>query len=281
MAKSRTSVAKPVTTLDQVRALLTSAEQKVLHSSMGAAIAKASKEQVEAAMARTRVLRDKWRDLHEAQTRSTKRSAKAGTGVNQRTKAKHDVFDGAVKRLEARLAEFAAGVRAVVTGKASRLTAAAKPTKATRTKAARGGRASVRSELKEAAADINRARKPKNNKVKAAARAAGVATAGGGRRAGRASEEQEAEEAARAAGRGRSEAVWLRRDAAAVGQGFGEGGPAEVRRGDDPAGRQCPGQHEAGPGPSRWSEAIGSPAGGIAAAIVGPDWVRRQAVFAE
>lgn len=175
MAKSRTSVAKPVTTLDQVRALLTSAEQKVLHSSMGAAIAKASKEQVEAAMARTRVLRDKWRDLHEAQTRSTKRSAKAGTGVNQRTKAKHDVFDGAVKRLEARLAEFAAGVRAVVTGKASRLTAAAKPTKATRTKAARGGRASVRSELKEAAADINRARKPKNNKVKAAARAA-VAT---------------------------------------------------------------------------------------------------------
>lgn len=177
MAKSRTSAAKPATTLDQVRSLLTSAEQKILHSSMGAAIAKASKEQVEAAMARARVLRDKWRDLHESQTRSTKRSTKAGTGVNQRTKAKHDVFDGAVKRFEARLAEFAAGVRAVVGGKSARLTAAAKPTKAARTKAARGSRASVRSELKEATAEINRGKKLKNKKVKAAARAAVAAPA--------------------------------------------------------------------------------------------------------
>ena len=170
MAKSRSSAAKPVTTLDQVRSLLTSAEQKVLHSSMGAAIAKASKEQVEAAMARARSLRDKWRDLHGDQTRSTKRSAKAGTAVNQRTKAKHDVFDGAVKRFEARLAEFAAGVRAAVGGKPSRLTAAAKPTKAARTKSAREGRASVRSALKETTAEINRARKPA--KAKPAAKAA-------------------------------------------------------------------------------------------------------------
>lgn len=170
MAKSRTSAAKPVTTLDQVRSLLTSAEQKVLHSSMGAAIAKASKEQVEAAIARARSLRDKWRDLHADQTRSTKRSVKAGTAVNQRTKAKHDVFDGAVKRLEARLAEFAAGVRTALGGKPSRLTAAAKPTKAARTKSARESRASVRSALKETAAEINRSRKPA--KVKAAAKPA-------------------------------------------------------------------------------------------------------------
>ena len=169
MAKSRSSAAKPVTTLDQVRSLLTSAEQKVLHSSMGAAIAKASKEQVEAAMARARSLRDKWRDLHGDQTRSTKRSAKAGTAVNQRTKAKHDVFDGAVKRFEARLAEFAAGVRAAVGGKPSRLTAAAKPTKAARTKSAREGRASVRSALKETTAEINRARKPAKAKTSAKA----------------------------------------------------------------------------------------------------------------
>jgi hypothetical protein len=172
MAKSRKSAAKPVTTLDQVRSLLTSAEQKVLHSSMGAAIAKASKEQVEAAMARARSIRDKWRDLHADQTRSTKRSAKAGTAVNQRTKAKHDVFDGAVKRFEARLAEFAAGVRAAVGGKAGRLTAAAKPTKAARTKSAREGRASIRSELKEAAAEFNRARKPAKAKAVAKRRRA-------------------------------------------------------------------------------------------------------------
>lgn len=171
MAKSRKPASKPATTLDQIRSLLTSAEQKVVHSSMGAAIAKASKEQVEAAMSRARSLRDKWRDLHADQTRSTKRSSKAGTAVNQRTKAKHDVFDGAVKRLEARLSEFAAGVKSVVGAQAARL-GAAKPTKAARTKAARVGRASVRSDLKEAAAEINRARKPKNKKVKAAAKAA-------------------------------------------------------------------------------------------------------------
>ena len=171
MAKSRKPASKPATTLDQIRSLLTSAEQKVVHSSMGTAIAKATKEQVEAARSRARILRDKWRDLHENQTRSTKRSSKAGTAVNQRTKAKHDVFDGAVKRLEARLSEFAAGVKSVVGAQAARL-GAAKPTKAARTKAARGGRAIVRSELKEATAEINRVRKPKNKKVKAAAKAA-------------------------------------------------------------------------------------------------------------
>ena len=162
MAKSRKPASKPATTLDQIRSLLTSAEQKVVHSSMGAAIAKATKDQVEAARSRARILRDKWRDLHENQTRSTKRSSKAGTAVNQRTKAKHDVFDGAVKRLEARLSEFAAGVKSVVGVQTARL-GAAKPTKAARTKAARGGRATVRSELKDAAAEINRSRKPKNN----------------------------------------------------------------------------------------------------------------------
>lgn len=160
MAKSRKPAPKPVTTLDQVRSLLTTAEQKVLHSSMGVAIAKATKEQVEAAMGRARILRDKWRDLHAAQSRSTKRSSKAGTAVNQRTKAKHDVFDGAVKRLEARLAEFAAGVKSVVGTQAARL-GAAKPTKGARTKAARTGRAQVRSQLKETTADLNRERKPK------------------------------------------------------------------------------------------------------------------------
>jgi len=156
MAKSRTAPS----TLDQVRALLTAAEQKVLNSSMGATIAKATREQVEAAMKRARGLRDKWRDLHASQARSTKRTAKAGSGANGRTKAKHDVFDGAVKRLEARLAELTAGVRAVVGGQAARLSVAQKkPTKAARTKAARGGRASVRSELKSAVAEMNTAGK--------------------------------------------------------------------------------------------------------------------------
>jgi len=155
MAKSRPT-ASP---LDQVRSLLTSAERKVLQSCMGAAIAKATKEQVEAAMKRARGLRDKWRDLQAAQTRSTKRSSRAGSAVNQRTRAKHEVFDGAVKRLEARLAEFAEGVRTVVGRQTQRFAAAAKPSKASRKRAARGNRAGVRSELAAAAAELNRGRK--------------------------------------------------------------------------------------------------------------------------
>jgi len=168
MAKTRTAPSA----LDQVRALLTAAEQKVLASSMGATIAKATREQVEAAMKRARGLRDKWRDLHATQARSTKRTPKAGSAVNERTKAKHDVFDGAVKRLEARLAELTAGVKAVVGGQAARLSAATKPTKKARTKAARGGRASVRSELKSAVTEMNTARTKKTAPKPAAKRAA-------------------------------------------------------------------------------------------------------------
>jgi hypothetical protein len=168
MAKPRTAPSA----LDQVRTLLTAAENKVLASSMGATIAKATREQVDAAMKRARVLRDKWRDLHASQARSTKRTPKAGSAVNERTKAKHDVFDGAVKRLEARLAELTAGVKAVVGGQAARLSAATKPTKAARTKAARGGRASVRSELKSAVTEMNTARKKKTAPKPAAKRIA-------------------------------------------------------------------------------------------------------------
>jgi hypothetical protein len=179
MAKSH----KPVSPLDQVRSLLTAAEQNVLQSSMGSTIAKATREQVEAARVRARALRDKWRDLHDDQTRSTKRSPKAGGKVNLRSKEKHELFDGAVKRLEARLAEFAGGVRAVVGKQAARLAAAVKPAKSARTAATRASRASVRSELKEAAAEMTRKRKVKRSKVvakggaKAAAKAAAPAAA--------------------------------------------------------------------------------------------------------
>jgi len=179
MAKSH----KPVSPLDQVRSLLTAAEQNVLQSSMGSTIAKATREQVEAARVRARALRDKWRDLHDDQTRSTKRSPKAGGKVNLRSQEKHELFDGAVKRLEARLAEFAGGVRAVVGKQAARLAAAVKPAKTARTAATRASRASVRSELKEAAAEMTRKRKVKRSKVvakggaKAAAKAAAPAVA--------------------------------------------------------------------------------------------------------
>jgi hypothetical protein len=166
-----TSRPKP-STLDQIRSLLTAAEQQVLHSSMGAAVAKASREQVEAAISRARALRNKWRDLHADQTRSTKRSPSARSGVNQRSREKLEVFDGALKRLEARLAEFAGGVRAAVGKQAARLTAAGNPRKSARTAASRVKRASVRSELKDAVSEINRKRQPKP--AKAAAKPAAI-----------------------------------------------------------------------------------------------------------
>lgn len=170
MAKARPSPSP----LDQIRSLLTAAERNVLHSSMGETIAKATREQVEAAMKRARTLRDKWRDLHASQTRTTKRAPKANA-ANERTRAKHDVFDGAVKRLEARLAELAGGMKAAVGRQAARL-GAAKPSKAARTRAARGGRKQVRSELKSTVADMNRPpRKPEATKPAAAKPAAAKA----------------------------------------------------------------------------------------------------------
>jgi hypothetical protein len=166
MAKSR----RQPTALEQVRSLLTAAERKVLSSSTGAAIAKASREQIQAAMSRARTLRDKWRDLHADQTRSTKRSPKSAAGANRRSKEKHEVFDGAVKRLEARLAELAGGVRAAVTKQAARFGAASKPTKAARKAANRGSRASLRSELRAAVSGMNR--KPRAEKAAKVTKAA-------------------------------------------------------------------------------------------------------------
>lgn len=150
--------------LDQVRSLLTAAEEKVLHSTMGAAIAKATREQVEATIQRARAFRDKWRDLHAEQTRSTKRSPAATKAANQRSREKHEVFADAVKRLEARLAEFASGVRSAVSTQAARLAAGGKPRKATRQAVHRETRKGVRGELKAAVADMNRVKQPKAGK---------------------------------------------------------------------------------------------------------------------
>jgi hypothetical protein len=147
--------------LDQVRSLLTAAEEKVLQSTMGAAIAKATREQLEATRARARAFRDKWRDLHSEQTRSTKRSPVVTKAANQRSSEKHEVFADAVKRIETRLAELATGVRTVVDREAARLGVGGKPRKTVRQVAHRETRKDVRSGLKVAVAEMNRATKPK------------------------------------------------------------------------------------------------------------------------
>ena len=92
----------------KILALLTKAEKSFLDSSIGQSLAKATHVQVQAAAKQARVLRKKWRDLHESQMRSTKRTAGAATRpTNARSLEKHNLFSDAVVRLEKRLAELA------------------------------------------------------------------------------------------------------------------------------------------------------------------------------
>ena len=92
----------------KILALLTKAEKMFLDSSIGQSLAKATHVQVQAAAKQARVLRNKWRDLHESQMRSTKRTAGAATRpTNVRSLEKHNLFSAAVVRLEKRLAELA------------------------------------------------------------------------------------------------------------------------------------------------------------------------------
>lgn len=144
-------------TIASVASLLTAAEKKVLDSSTVAALSKATREQVEAALQRTRALRDKWRDLHAAQSRTSKRTTTATAASNRRTSEKHDLFAAGVRRLEARLAEFAGTAKAAAGGRS-------KPPKKARAKATRASRAGVRAALKQKTATLNeskRAAKPK------------------------------------------------------------------------------------------------------------------------
>ena len=92
----------------KILVLLTKAEKMFLDSSIGQSLAKATHVQVQAAAKQARVLRKKWRDLHESQMRSTKRTAGAATRpTNARSLEKHNLFSAAVVRLEKRLAELA------------------------------------------------------------------------------------------------------------------------------------------------------------------------------
>ena len=92
----------------KILALLTKAEKIFLDSSIGQSLAKATHVQVQAAAKQARVLRKKWRDLHESQMRSTKRTAGAATRpTNARSLEKHNLFSDAVVRLEKRLVELA------------------------------------------------------------------------------------------------------------------------------------------------------------------------------
>ena len=109
--------------------LFTAAERKILDASVATALAKANHTQVEAATLKARVLRDKWRDLVNAQGRQTKRSSASTPDANARTQQKADLFGEAVERLETRLAELAAATGGVLPGKGTTTRAKARDKK--------------------------------------------------------------------------------------------------------------------------------------------------------
>ena len=146
------SSSRPTSPIAALRSLLTSAERGVLEATTGSALAKATQQEVQKLIKQTRDLRDKWRGLHESQNRSNKRTKDRGA-ANARSREKHELFHGAVARLEARLAEFGGTVAATVKGVAARATG-----KAARQATHRSARAGLRAEMKQTAAAL--AKKP-------------------------------------------------------------------------------------------------------------------------
>jgi hypothetical protein len=146
------SSSRPTSPIAALRGLLTSAERGVLEATTGSALAKATQQEVQKLIKQTRELSDKWRGLHESQSRSNKRTKDRGA-ANARSREKHELFHGAVARLEARLAEFGGTVAATVKGVAARATG-----KAARQATHRSARAGLRAEMTQTAAAL--AKKP-------------------------------------------------------------------------------------------------------------------------
>ena len=133
--------------LDRIREFFTSAERAVLESTAGKSLVEASRKQLDATLAQARALRDKWRDLHTTQARSTKRAGKSTAAANARSREKSDMFTAAIERVQARLAEFGLAPAA---GRPMRKSV----TKAARQAGHRTTRANVKDALKAKARDL-------------------------------------------------------------------------------------------------------------------------------
>jgi len=152
MAKStKPAEIVPAHVIDKARTLLTGAEKKFFDSSFGAALAKHTHAQVQAAVKQARILRNKWRDLYASQSRTAKRSGRATAAANVRTREKHELLADVVARFEKRLDELKAAVTSATRSapakaiaapkkkpaKPARKTAAAKPVAVASKKASR------------------------------------------------------------------------------------------------------------------------------------------------
>jgi hypothetical protein len=115
------------TSLTTLRRLFTAAERKILDASTTRGLAAAGEAQVKQVLKQARILRDKWRGLLDAQSRSTKRARKpagltasATAPVNVRSRQKADLLTQAVVRLEKRLAGIAGARQPVAASTAPR-----------------------------------------------------------------------------------------------------------------------------------------------------------------
>jgi hypothetical protein len=183
MAKSPRSTAGSASA-----AWLTAPERRVLDSTVGMPLASATRNQLMSVMKQARTLRDKWRDLFNRQTISTKRAPGGRNDpANTRSLEKSELFAAAVKRLEARLAELTDEKGGGTGRSAAGRTAVKKPArKPVRQAGHRATRAGIRGMLAEAVATLNTAArgaveqvtgrakpaKPKKAKVAAARKAA-------------------------------------------------------------------------------------------------------------
>jgi hypothetical protein len=155
MAKSTKPVATagivteivPAHVVDSAKKLLSRAEKQFFDSSFGAALAKHTQAQVQAATKQARILRNKWRDLLQQQSRSAKRSGRATEAANARTRDKHDILAGVVERFEKRLAElqdFVAHATAPAKAPAAKPAAKSKAARAAKTATVKSKKASRR-----------------------------------------------------------------------------------------------------------------------------------------
>lgn len=135
--------------------LLTASERKLLAASDSASLARLTAAERQALLVQTRTLRDKWRDLLTGQHRVQKRKATAADGANARTREKADLFDAALRRIEAHSAAAPAGQAS-----SAKPAAAGKKTKKSRTAGHRQARAELKAEMAAHTRHLAAARKP-------------------------------------------------------------------------------------------------------------------------
>jgi len=169
---------------NQVLELLTPVERALFRASSGRVLAAATPAELGRSIARTRALRDKWRDQFHGQRRSSQQAARGrGAEGNQRSQEKMELFSEMLDRFEQRLTALGGTTAAAV--KAGRK-AKPRPAKKVRTQGHRATRAATRaalSELSTVKPGRKRVARPARIKALAATTAAPVAKKSGGKKA--------------------------------------------------------------------------------------------------